>query len=91
MVAKGRLKNMKQKIKKLIQNETLSKILIASIILIIFSIIFHLCMKYFLIQTLIFLWIAACLKLVDWIYKFTSIIYEVFKKLPGDEEDEENK
>ncbi|WP_288682341.1 hypothetical protein [uncultured Eubacterium sp.] len=82
---------MKQKMKKLIQNETLSKILIASIILIIFSIIYHLCMKYFLIYTLIFLWIAACLKLADWIYGFTSVIYEVFKKLPGDEEDEENK
>ena len=82
MVAKGRL-SVKKIIREIIQNKTLSKILIASIILIIFDILCHLCIKYFLIYTLIFLWITACWKLADWIYKLIDFIYEKSKEKIG--------
>ena len=75
---------MREYIRDLIQNKSLTKFVILAIILLVFYCIFYLCINSYPTLTVIVMWIIACWKITNWMYELSDYIYNKIKEKIGD-------
>lgn len=74
---------MREYIKDLIQNKTLTKFIILAIILLVFYCIFYLSIESYPTLTIMSMWVIACWKITNWMYKLADYIYDKIKEEIG--------